>query len=44
MCNPALTKRHWDEMSEIAGLDLTPDAGTTLRKIVNLNLEKYLEK
>ncbi|KAJ9581293.1 hypothetical protein L9F63_023527, partial [Diploptera punctata] len=44
MCNPALTQRHWDEMSEISGLDLTPDAGTTLRKIINLNLEKYLEK
>ncbi|XP_058067045.1 dynein axonemal heavy chain 12 [Anopheles bellator] len=44
MCNPALKDRHWDEMSEIAGFDLTPDAGTTLRKIINYKLDKDLEK
>ncbi|XP_026763473.2 dynein axonemal heavy chain 12 [Galleria mellonella] len=38
MCNPALVQRHWDEMSTIAGFDLTPTAGTTLRKIINFNL------
>lgn len=38
MCNPALVQRHWDEMSSIAGFDLTPTAGTTLRKIINYNL------
>ncbi|XP_038211341.1 dynein heavy chain 12, axonemal [Zerene cesonia] len=38
MCNPALVQRHWDEMSAIAGFDLTPTAGTTLRKIINFNL------
>lgn len=38
MCNPALVQRHWDEMSNIAGFDLTPTAGTTLRKIINYNL------
>ncbi|KAL4712586.1 hypothetical protein ACJJTC_007181 [Scirpophaga incertulas] len=38
MCNPALVQRHWDEMSGIAGFDLTPTAGTTLRKIINFNL------
>lgn len=42
-CNPALRQRHWDEMSEIAGFDLTPDAGTTLHKIINLNLMSDLE-
>uniref|UniRef100_A0AAG5DIC0 Dynein heavy chain linker domain-containing protein n=1 Tax=Anopheles atroparvus TaxID=41427 RepID=A0AAG5DIC0_ANOAO len=44
MCNSALKDRHWDEMSEIAGFDLTPDAGTTLRKIINYKLEKDLDK
>ncbi|XP_055621192.1 dynein axonemal heavy chain 12 [Toxorhynchites rutilus septentrionalis] len=44
MCNPALKDRHWDEMSEIAGFDLTPDAGTTLRKFINYQLEKDLDK
>ncbi|PSN57355.1 Dynein heavy chain 12 [Blattella germanica] len=44
LCNPALTQRHWDEISEIASFDLTPNAGTTLRKMINLKLEKYLDK
>ncbi|XP_055593622.1 dynein axonemal heavy chain 12 [Uranotaenia lowii] len=44
MCNPALKERHWDEMSEIAGFDLTPDAGTTLRKIFNFKLDDDLDK
>ncbi|CAH0590400.1 unnamed protein product [Chrysodeixis includens] len=38
MCNPALVQRHWDEMTQIAGFDLTPTAGTTLRKIIQFNL------
>lgn len=38
MCNPALRERHWLEMSEVAKMDLQPDAGTTLRKIINYNL------
>ncbi|KAF7485291.1 Hypothetical predicted protein [Marmota monax] len=36
--------RHWKQMSEIVGYDLTPDSGTTLRKILKLNLTPYLEK
>ena len=43
-CNPDLCERHWNEMSEIAGFDLTPNAGTTLRKIINMHLEKFLDK
>lgn len=39
MCNPALRERHWIEMSEVAKMDLQPDAGTTLRKIIDFNLE-----
>ena len=44
MCNPALRKRHWKEMSEIAGFDITPDAGTTLRKILNYHLDAKLDQ
>ncbi|XP_039299158.1 dynein heavy chain 12, axonemal-like [Nilaparvata lugens] len=44
MCNPALTDQHWKEMSELAQLDLTPDAGTTLQKLVNLNLESLFDQ
>ncbi|KAM9098063.1 dynein heavy chain 12, axonemal isoform X1 [Sarcophilus harrisii] len=44
LCNPGLRARHWKEMSEIAGFDLTPDSGTTLRKVLKLNLEPFLDK
>lgn len=44
MCNPALVQRHWDEMSLIAGFDLTPTAGTTLRKIINFDLWDQLDQ
>ncbi|XP_018405846.1 PREDICTED: dynein heavy chain 7, axonemal-like [Cyphomyrmex costatus] len=42
--NSAMQQMHWDNMSVIVGYDLTPDAGTTLRKIINLNLMEDLEK
>ncbi|XP_017762251.1 PREDICTED: dynein heavy chain 12, axonemal-like [Eufriesea mexicana] len=42
--NPAMRQVHWDEMSVIAGFDLTPDAGTTFRKIINMNLMAELDK
>ncbi|BFZ08761.1 hypothetical protein BsWGS_11799 [Bradybaena similaris] len=44
MCNPGLRKHHWDAMSEIAGFNLTPDAGTTLRKVLKLELDEYMDK
>lgn len=42
MCNPALADRHWKDMSELAGFDLTPNAGTTLIKMIDLNLNQLL--
>lgn len=44
LCNPGMRARHWKQMSEIVGYDLTPDSGTTLRKVLKLNLTPYLEK
>ncbi|XP_041350374.1 dynein heavy chain 12, axonemal-like isoform X3 [Gigantopelta aegis] len=44
MCNPGIRGRHWSKMSEIAGFDLTPDAGTTLKKVLKLNLDPYMEQ
>ncbi|XP_044009925.1 dynein axonemal heavy chain 7-like, partial [Aphidius gifuensis] len=38
MCNPALAQRHWNEMSIIYGNNITPNAGTTLRKFIKLNI------
>ena len=31
-------------MSAIAGFDLTPDSGTTLRKMLKLDLGPYMEQ
>ncbi|KAJ8683862.1 hypothetical protein QAD02_019654 [Eretmocerus hayati] len=42
-CNSALRQRHWDEMSGIAGFDLTPNAGTTLRKIIHMDLMENID-
>ncbi|VVC38423.1 Dynein heavy chain, coiled coil stalk,P-loop containing nucleoside triphosphate hydrolase,Dynein heavy [Cinara cedri] len=42
LCNPALTARHWADMSELVGFDLTPNAGTTLTKIIDLQLDEQL--
>ncbi|XP_057662092.1 dynein axonemal heavy chain 12 isoform X1 [Diorhabda carinulata] len=44
MCNDALMKRHWKEMSALAGFDLTPNAGTTLFKLTQMGLEGDLDK
>uniref|UniRef100_A0A671G5X3 Dynein axonemal heavy chain 12 n=1 Tax=Rhinolophus ferrumequinum TaxID=59479 RepID=A0A671G5X3_RHIFE len=46
--NPTITMclrtRHWKQISEIVGYDLTPDSGTTLRKVLRLSLAPYLEQ
>ncbi|XP_052285538.1 dynein axonemal heavy chain 12-like isoform X2 [Dreissena polymorpha] len=44
MCNKGMRGRHWEKMSAIAGFDLTPDSGSTLRKVLKLNLEPYMEE
>uniref|UniRef100_A0A8C9MKB7 Dynein axonemal heavy chain 12 n=1 Tax=Serinus canaria TaxID=9135 RepID=A0A8C9MKB7_SERCA len=43
-CNPGMRERHWQQMSEIVGYDITPDAGTTLRKVLKQNLSSYLDR
>ncbi|ELV12158.1 Dynein heavy chain 12, axonemal [Tupaia chinensis] len=44
LCNPGMRARHWKQMSDIVGYDLTPDSGTTLRKVLKLNLTPYLDQ
>ena len=31
-------------MSDIIGFDITPDSGSTLRKVLKLNLKPYMEE
>ena len=44
LCNPGIRERHWQQMSEIVEYDLTPDSGTTLRKVLKQNLAPFLEQ
>ena len=44
MCNKGMRGRHWKRMSDIAGFDLTPDSGTTLRKMLKLELGPFMEQ
>uniref|UniRef100_A0A3Q2NRV0 Dynein axonemal heavy chain 12 n=1 Tax=Fundulus heteroclitus TaxID=8078 RepID=A0A3Q2NRV0_FUNHE len=44
LCNPGIRARHWDKMSNIVGHDLTPNSGTTLRKVLKQNLAPYLNE
>ncbi|RXM98274.1 Dynein heavy chain 12, axonemal [Acipenser ruthenus] len=44
LCNPGIRARHWKQMSDIVSYDLTPNSGTTLRKVLKQNLTPYLEQ
>lgn len=44
LCNPGIRTRHWEQMSAIVDYDLTPNSGTTLRKVLRLNLTPCLEQ
>ncbi|ODM99586.1 Dynein heavy chain 7, axonemal [Orchesella cincta] len=44
LCNPGLKQRHWDQMSAICGFNVTPDSGTSLRKLLGQGLEPYMTR
>ncbi|XP_070559445.1 dynein axonemal heavy chain 12-like isoform X2 [Ptychodera flava] len=44
LCNPGLRQRHWEKISDIAGFDMTPDTGSTLRKVLKKNLDPFMEQ
>ena len=44
LCNPGIRDRHWIKMSEIAEKDITPDSGTTLRKVLKQELMPFMEE
>ncbi len=43
LCNPGLRTRHWDQMNAITGFSITPDSGTSLRKMLKYNLEPHFD-
>eukprot|EP00118_Oscarella_pearsei_P019988 m.215265 g.215265 ORF g.215265 m.215265 type:complete len:3605 (+) comp39831_c0_seq13:113-10927(+) len=44
LCNPGIRARHWQKMSETIGFDLTPDMGTTLRKVLKYELAPHMDE
>lgn len=44
LCNPAMRLRHWVQMSEYSGLEMIPDTGSSLRKILKMDLDPYMEE
>ena len=44
MCNKGMRPRHWEAMSSIAGYNLTPDSGTTLRKMLKNDFESVIDQ
>ncbi|KAM8856216.1 dynein axonemal heavy chain 7 [Spinachia spinachia] len=45
LCNPGLRDRHWDTMSEVAGISLQPaDEQACVAQFLSLHLEQHLER
>lgn len=44
LCNPGIRVRHWEQMSQIVNYDMTPNLGSTLRKVLKQNLTPYMEQ
>lgn len=43
MCNPGLRKRHWDAMSDLAGIYLKPaDDQVSVSNFLSMHLEQHL--
>ncbi|XP_046853911.1 dynein axonemal heavy chain 7-like isoform X3 [Xenia sp. Carnegie-2017] len=44
LCNHGIRPRHWKQMSEVIGFNITPDSGSTLRKFLKFNLGPFMEQ
>ncbi|XP_050730386.1 dynein axonemal heavy chain 7-like [Eriocheir sinensis] len=44
LCNKGLRPRHWHSLNKAAGFDITPNAGTSLRKVVQMKLGGLLKE
>ncbi|XP_030068202.1 dynein axonemal heavy chain 3 [Microcaecilia unicolor] len=44
ICNRGLKDRHWDQISSIVGFEVKPDEDTSLYKMLEFGLSKYLDK
>ncbi|KAG8433111.1 hypothetical protein GDO86_017410 [Hymenochirus boettgeri] len=44
ICNRGIKKRHWEQISDIVGYDITPEPDTSLIKMLEHGLSKYAER
>ncbi|XP_032896217.1 dynein heavy chain 3, axonemal isoform X1 [Amblyraja radiata] len=44
ICNPGIKERHWEEISAIVGFEVKPHEETTLQEMLEIGLEKFLDK
>ena len=44
LCNPGLRGRHWKQMGDVIGFDITPNSGSSLRKVLRLELNSYMTR
>ena len=44
LCNPGLRQRHWNQMSSVIGFDVTPNSGSSLRKVLKMELHVHMSK
>jgi dynein heavy chain len=44
LCNPGIRQRHWNQMSHVIGFDITPNSGSSLRKVLRLNLNRFMDR
>ena len=44
LCNPGIRQRHWTQMSDVIGFDITPNSGSSLRKVLRLELDQFMDR
>uniref|UniRef100_A0A8C3EP34 Dynein axonemal heavy chain 7 n=1 Tax=Corvus moneduloides TaxID=1196302 RepID=A0A8C3EP34_CORMO len=43
-CNRGMKERHWEQISQIVGCEIKPDANTNLKNILDCGLSKFIEQ
>ena len=44
LCNQGIRQRHWNQMNLVIGFDITPNSGSSLRKVLRLNLGQFMDR
>ena len=43
ICNPGLHERHWERIASVAGFDVRPDEVTSLRRLLDYNIQDHVK-